>query len=45
VRAEIDAYLLEQLKREREVHIRVRLVGIGFLLAGVPVLALANVVN
>jgi hypothetical protein len=39
VRAEIDAYLLEQLKREREVHIRVRLVGIA---KGAGVLVIAR---
>jgi hypothetical protein len=35
--------VVERLERERDVHIRIRLVGIVFLLAGVPLLAFANV--
>lgn len=42
-RGELEAFVREQVERERDVHIRIRLVGIVFLLAGVPLLAVANV--
>lgn len=44
VRGELEVFVLEQVERERDMHIRVRLVGVGFLLVGVLLLAVANVV-
>jgi hypothetical protein len=43
-RTELKDFVREQLERERDVHIRIRLVGVAFLLVGVPLLAVANVV-
>jgi hypothetical protein len=43
VQRELEAFVGDERQRERDVHIRVRLVGVCFLLAGVPVLAVANV--
>jgi hypothetical protein len=43
-REALETFVRESLERERDVHIRVRLAGVGFLLVGVPLLAAANVV-
>jgi hypothetical protein len=43
-RGELETFVMEQVERERDVHITVRLWGIVFLLVGVPLLAVANVV-
>ena len=43
-REAIDSMVTKRIEQIRDTHIRVRLVGIGFLLAGVPILATANVI-
>jgi hypothetical protein len=44
MRDEIEALMTRRVEEIRDSHIRVRLWGIGFLLAGVPILAIANVI-
>jgi hypothetical protein len=44
MRAEIEGLVTRRIEEIRDSHIRVRLFGIGFLLAGVPILAYANVI-
>jgi hypothetical protein len=43
-RAEIEEMVTTRIEEVRDSHIRVRLFGIAFLLAGVPILAVANVI-
>jgi hypothetical protein len=43
-RREIESTIEQRVEEIRDAHIRLRLIGIGLLLLGVPILALANVV-